>query len=60
DAQEVLAMPVNNTLFCAGEATDISGLNGTVHAAIASGRRAAKEIVHAAQQRIDLRTGKAS
>ncbi|MGB9286106.1 MAG: NAD(P)/FAD-dependent oxidoreductase, partial [Candidatus Sulfotelmatobacter sp.] len=56
DAQEVLAMPVNNTLFFAGEATDISGLNGTVHAAIASGRRAAKEIVHAAQQRIDLRT----
>jgi monoamine oxidase len=60
DAQQALAMPVNNTLFFAGEATDISGDNGTVHAAIASGRRAAREIVHATRRRIDVGAGKAS
>jgi hypothetical protein len=43
-AQEALASPIENTLFFAGEATDISGHNGTVHGAIASGRRAASEI----------------
>jgi len=35
------------TLFFAGEATDCEGHNGTVHGAIASGRRAAKEILAA-------------
>ena len=45
-AQEALGSPVQNTLFFAGEATDTSGHNGTVHGAIASGRRAAKEILH--------------
>jgi monoamine oxidase len=45
-AQEALASPVENTLFFAGEATDSTGHNGTVHGAIASGRRAAKEILH--------------
>jgi monoamine oxidase len=44
-AQEALASPVENTLFFAGEATDTAGHNGTVHGAIASGRRAAKEIL---------------
>ena len=48
DAQEALAAPVSNTLFFAGEATDIDGHNGTVHGAIASGRRAAAEILRAA------------
>jgi monoamine oxidase len=43
-AQEALGSPVENTLFFAGEATDVSGHNGTVHGAIASGKRAAKEI----------------
>ncbi|PYX55116.1 MAG: FAD-dependent oxidoreductase [Acidobacteria bacterium] len=43
-AQAALASPIENTLFFAGEATDISGHNGTVHGAIASGRRAASEI----------------
>jgi monoamine oxidase len=43
--QEALATPVDNTLFFAGEATDISGHNGTVHGAIASGNRAAGEII---------------
>jgi len=46
-AQETLAAPVANTLFFAGEATDVSGHNGTVHGAIASGYRAAREILQA-------------
>jgi hypothetical protein len=33
------------TKFLAGEATDVSGHNGTVHGAIARGHRAAAEIV---------------
>lgn len=44
-AHEALAEPLNDTLFFAGEATDIEGNNGTVHGAIASGRRAAREIL---------------
>jgi monoamine oxidase len=44
-AQEALAAPVENTLFFAGEATDTTGNNGTVHAAISSGKRAAAEIL---------------
>jgi monoamine oxidase len=46
-AQQALANPIENTLFFAGEATDVSGNNGTVHAAIASGERAASEILKA-------------
>ena len=46
-AQKALAAPVANTLFFAGEATDTTGSNGTVHGAIASGYRAAKEIIYA-------------
>ncbi len=44
-AQQALAAPLENTLFFAGEATDTGGHNGTVHGAIASGRRAADEIL---------------
>jgi monoamine oxidase len=44
-AQEALGEPLKNTIFFAGEATDTSGHNGTVHGAISSGRRAAKEIL---------------
>ena len=44
-AQEALASPVESTLFFAGEATDTTGHNGTVHGAIASGMRAAREIL---------------
>jgi monoamine oxidase len=44
-AQEELASPVADTLFFAGEATDTTGNNGTVHGAIASGYRAAKQIL---------------
>ena len=44
-AHEAWARPVDNTLFFAGEATDVTGNNGTVHGAIASGHRAADEIL---------------
>jgi monoamine oxidase len=44
-AQEKLASPVADTLFFAGEATDTTGNNGTVHGAIASGYRAASQIL---------------
>ena len=43
-AQAALASPLGGTLFFAGEATDSSGDNGSVQAAIASGHRAAAEI----------------
>lgn len=44
-AQQALASPLEQTLFFAGEATDTSGNDGTVHGAIASGYRAAMEIL---------------
>jgi monoamine oxidase len=49
-AQEDLAAPVENTLYFAGEASDFSGHHGTVHGAIASGKRAAKEILQTVQK----------
>jgi monoamine oxidase len=45
DAGSRLAAPVDATLFFAGEATRSDGQNGTVHGAIASGERAAKEVL---------------
>jgi monoamine oxidase len=44
-AQAELAQPLEETLFFAGEATNTEGHHGTVHGAIASGLRAAKEIL---------------
>jgi monoamine oxidase len=44
-AQRALGTPLENTLFFAGEATDTTGYNGTVHGAIASGHRAASQIL---------------
>ena len=44
---EKLARPVHGTLFFAGEASDAEGRTGTVHGAIASGRRAAKQALRA-------------
>jgi monoamine oxidase len=44
-AQGDLASPLENTLFFAGEATDTTGHNGTVHGAIASGHHAASHIL---------------
>ncbi len=49
-AQEQLARPIANTLFFAGEATDTSGYFSTVHGAIASGERAASELLSGARQ----------
>lgn len=46
DAPSWLARPLNRTLFFAGEAADSEGSTGTVHGAIASGRRAAKQVLH--------------
>ena len=41
---ERLARPVANTIWYAGESADHPGSTGTVHGAIASGQRAAREI----------------
>ncbi len=46
EAQAELARPVDDTLFFAGEATSVGHI-GTVHGAIETGRRAAKEILNA-------------
>jgi monoamine oxidase len=45
DAPSQLARPLDDTLFFAGEATNTEGHQGTVHGAIASGLRAAREIL---------------
>jgi monoamine oxidase len=44
-APKQLARPVKRTLFFAGEATDFESLGGTVDSAIATARRAAKEVL---------------
>jgi len=46
NAQIALSRPVDNTLFFAGEATSVGHI-GTVHGAIQSGARAAKEVMSA-------------
>jgi monoamine oxidase len=43
-AQRALGAPVENTLFFAGEATEWDGHHATVHGAIATGLRAAREV----------------
>jgi monoamine oxidase len=48
DAPQKLAETVDGKLYFAGEATDVNGHWGTVHGAIASGIRAAREIVSVA------------
>ncbi|HKT23640.1 MAG TPA: NAD(P)/FAD-dependent oxidoreductase [Terriglobales bacterium] len=45
EVQRELSTPLNGTLFFAGEATNFQGHSGTIHGAIASGYRAAKEIL---------------
>jgi monoamine oxidase len=47
DARRALAQPVEDTLYFAGEATDQDGHSATVHGAIASGKRAAQQIIDA-------------
>jgi monoamine oxidase len=44
-AQSELAAPVADTLFFAGEATNSEGHHGTVHGAIATGERVAREVL---------------
>ena len=44
-ARRKLAEPIADTLYFAGEAADLLGYGGTVHGAIASGRRAALLLV---------------
>jgi monoamine oxidase len=45
DAARALAAPVAETLYFAGEAANFDGYNGTVHGAMASGDRAARELL---------------
>ena len=47
EAQSELAQLLENTLFFAGEATNDKGHHATVHGAIATGLRAAREILGA-------------
>ena len=47
DMPTELAEPIEGTLFFAGEATDTNGDQGTVQGSLASGERAAKEIIDA-------------
>jgi monoamine oxidase len=46
DASKQMTEPVADTLFFAGEHTDVTGHWGTVHAAMRSGLRAAEQILH--------------
>ncbi len=52
DAPAKLTAPVEETLYFAGEHTDISGNWGTVHAAIGSGMRAAEQMLGAGEPRL--------
>lgn len=45
NAPDELSKPIANTLYFAGEATNLEGHWGTVHGAISSGVRAAREIL---------------
>lgn len=45
-----LSTPVNNVLFFAGEATDVSGEGGSVNGALASAERCAQEVIDAIQK----------
>jgi len=52
EAPAALARPLRGTLFFAGEAADAEGRTGTVHGAIASGRRAAAEVERSLKTRM--------
>src|SRR5579884_3794609 len=49
DARRMLATPVEDTLYFAGEAANVDGYSGTVHGAMATGKRAAELILRALQ-----------
>ncbi len=46
DASDQMSLPVEQTLFFAGEHTDTSGHWGTVHGALRSGYRAARQLLN--------------
>jgi monoamine oxidase len=46
-ATRALAAPVGETLMFAGEATETTGLGGTVHGALVTGERAARQVIEA-------------
>jgi monoamine oxidase len=46
-ARKILTTPVKGTLFFAGEATDADGHSSTVHDAMVSGKRAARQVMEA-------------
>ncbi|SEG47455.1 Monoamine oxidase [Bryocella elongata] len=52
DAPRAMTEPEQNTLFFAGEHTDVTGHWGTVHAAIRSGLRAAEQILDTQSPRL--------
>ena len=54
-AAEILAEPIDETIYFAGEATDFTGANGTVHAAVQSGRSAAQKIAGVSWTRVTVR-----
>jgi len=45
EAQVILARPMEDTLFFAGEATELAGYQATVHGALFAGERAAGEVI---------------
>ena len=51
DAPEKMRMPVEHTLYFAGEHTDVAGHWGTVHAALASGSAVAELVIGASATR---------
>jgi monoamine oxidase len=51
DASREMSEPVEDTLFFAGEHTDVTGHWGTVHAAMRSGLRAAEQILSGRNRR---------
>jgi monoamine oxidase len=53
-----LATPVENTLYFAGEHTDVTGHWGTVHAAIRSGQRAASQALAPFRARVHEMTAR--
>lgn len=52
EAPRELAASIADTLFFAGEATDFGGHHGTVHGALASGTRAAQEVLERQVRRL--------
>lgn len=44
-ARNILARPIADTLFFAGEATELNGHSATVHGAMASGKRAVQQLL---------------